>query len=174
MKGMHVWSAFIGFEKKKSRKCNIHMCTPALSIQNWISPYIYVLIHCVCICFCMFVCFSAALSVCKIKTAEGLCVCVFVSVHCWMNYPLPALRTWQTSNSNPCWILVSQSLPLRTLPWKRRDSLCNCVVCNGFFTEMTEWPLEQINTSLSAVSMIEMALYSNRIMFESENVSVCM
>lgn len=120
------------------------------------------------VCLFFFFCSSVVQSVCKIKTAEGVCV----SVH-WMNYPLSALRAWQTSNSNPCWILVSQSLPLRTLPWQRRDSLCNCVVCNGFFTEMTEWPLEQINTSLLAVSMIEMALYSNHIMFVRVRKCLC-
>lgn len=31
-----------------------------------------------------------------------------------MNYPLPTLRPWQTSNSNPLSTLASQSLSLQT------------------------------------------------------------
>ena len=88
----------------------------------------------VCVCVCVFVC----VCVC-------LCVCLSPS---WMNYPLPTLRPWQTSNSNPLSTLASQSLSLQTSsPGERRDGLCDCIVCDGCCTEMTERPWKQINTS---------------------------
>lgn len=78
------------------------------------------------------------------------CVWVCESAFRWMNYPLPTFRLWQSSISHPLRTLVSQSLSLRTLP---------CVVCNGFFTEMSEWPLKRISAFLFTMSMIEVLFW---------------
>lgn len=88
----------------------------------------------------------------------SLCVCVHIwfcvwvceSAFRWMNYPLPTFRAWQSSICDPWRTLVSQSLSLRTLP---------CVICNGFFAEMTEWPLKRISAFLFTMSMIEVLLW---------------
>lgn len=62
----------------------------------------------------------------------------------------PTFRAWHSSISHPWRTLMSQSLSLRTLPR---------VVCNGFFTEMTEWPLKPITACLFAMSAVEVLFW---------------